>query len=70
MSVFLMNICLSPSSCCRLCATYPKLFVVPAALSEEEIRSAARFRAMGRVPAIVWRCVVNTYMYICIVLRG
>lgn len=66
-SVNTANICSSPSPC-RLCATYPKLFVVPSSLSEEDIRSAAKFRALGRVPAIVWRCVlVYMYMYMYIV---
>jgi myotubularin-related protein 3/4 len=43
----------------KLCATYPKLFVVSSAVSEEEIRSAAKFRATGRVPAVVWRHAIN-----------
>ncbi|CAI7995962.1 Myotubularin-related protein 3 [Geodia barretti] len=39
----------------KLCPTYPKLLVVPSSLTEEEMRSAAKFRAIGRFPTIVWR---------------
>jgi myotubularin-related protein 3/4 len=39
----------------KLCPTYPKLLVVPSSLTEEEIRSAAKFRALGRFPTVVWR---------------
>ena len=39
----------------RLCPTYPKLLIVPSCLSEEDLRAAGRFRALGRVPTVVWR---------------
>ena len=41
----------------RLCATYPKLLVVPSSISDDELSTAAKFRMSGRIPAIVWRCV-------------
>lgn len=42
-----------------LCATYPAMFVIPAAVSDDELRAIASFRAKGRVPAVVWRHKTN-----------
>ena len=37
-----------------LCPTYPKLFVVPAAMSDSAVRSVAEFRSKGRMPILSW----------------
>ncbi|XP_075984208.1 phosphatidylinositol-3,5-bisphosphate 3-phosphatase MTMR4 isoform X2 [Anticarsia gemmatalis] len=39
----------------KLCPSYPPLLVVPASICDEDLDSVARFRAMRRVPAVVWR---------------
>lgn len=39
----------------KLCSSYPPLLVVPACIGDEDLDSVARFRAMRRVPAVVWR---------------
>ncbi|XP_026740616.1 myotubularin-related protein 4 isoform X2 [Trichoplusia ni] len=39
----------------KLCSSYPPLLVVPASVCDEDLDSVARFRAMRRVPAVVWR---------------
>ena len=38
-----------------LCPTYPNVFIVPSAISDEDLRAIASFRSRGRVPAVVWR---------------
>ncbi|KAL0867551.1 hypothetical protein ABMA27_008321 [Loxostege sticticalis] len=39
----------------KLCPSYPPLLVVPATIGDEDLDSVARFRAMRRIPAVVWR---------------
>ncbi|XP_048482408.1 myotubularin-related protein 4 isoform X3 [Plutella xylostella] len=39
----------------KLCPSYPPLLIVPACIGDEDMDSVARFRAMRRVPAVVWR---------------
>ncbi|XP_073948583.1 phosphatidylinositol-3,5-bisphosphate 3-phosphatase MTMR4 [Choristoneura fumiferana] len=39
----------------KLCPSYPPLLVVPASIGDEDLDSVARFRAMRRIPAVVWR---------------
>ncbi|CAB3256888.1 unnamed protein product [Arctia plantaginis] len=39
----------------KLCPSYPPLLVVPASICDEDLNSVARFRAMRRIPAVVWR---------------
>ena len=39
----------------RLCATYPKLLIVPQCISDEELALVSRFRMLGRFPVVVWR---------------
>ncbi|KAJ0172940.1 hypothetical protein K1T71_011116 [Dendrolimus kikuchii] len=39
----------------KLCPSYPPLLVVPASICDEDLDSVARFRAMRRIPAVVWR---------------
>ncbi len=41
----------------RVCSTYPKLLIVPQAVSDEELVQGAKFRMMGRIPVVVWRYV-------------
>ena len=43
------------SGLCRVCPTYPKVFVVPHSIVDEELRLVADFRMSGRVPTVVWR---------------
>ncbi|KPJ20715.1 Myotubularin-related protein 3, partial [Papilio xuthus] len=39
----------------KLCPSYPPLLLVPATIGDEDLDSVARFRAMRRMPAVVWR---------------
>ncbi|TMW67659.1 hypothetical protein Poli38472_011279 [Pythium oligandrum] len=39
----------------KMCPTYPGAFVVPAALSDGELRKMSHFRARGRIPAVTYR---------------
>ncbi|XP_041972459.1 myotubularin-related protein 4 isoform X3 [Aricia agestis] len=39
----------------KLCPSYPQLLIVPASICDEDLDSVARFRAMRRMPAVVWR---------------
>ncbi|XP_045503305.1 myotubularin-related protein 4 isoform X1 [Colias croceus] len=39
----------------KLCSSYPPLLIVPATIGDEQLESVARFRAMRRIPAVVWR---------------
>nr|XP_032526415.1 myotubularin-related protein 3 isoform X2 [Danaus plexippus plexippus] len=39
----------------KLCGSYPPLLVVPASVGDDDLESVARFRAMRRIPAVVWR---------------
>jgi type II secretory pathway pseudopilin PulG/rhodanese-related sulfurtransferase len=38
----------------QICETYPKYLVVPACISDEQLRSCAQFRSKGRIPALTW----------------
>uniref|UniRef100_T1J5D9 Large ribosomal subunit protein P2 n=1 Tax=Strigamia maritima TaxID=126957 RepID=T1J5D9_STRMM len=38
-----------------LCPTYPKTFIVPAAIRNEVLENVAKFRSSRRIPVIVWR---------------
>ncbi|KAK7248885.1 phosphatidylinositol-3,5-bisphosphate 3-phosphatase [Aureococcus anophagefferens] len=37
-----------------VCASYPELLVVPAAVGDGQVAAAGKFRAEGRVPALTW----------------
>ncbi len=37
-----------------MCDTYPKYFMVPSDITDEEIRAVALFRSKGRIPALSW----------------
>ncbi|PSN38099.1 Myotubularin-related protein 3 [Blattella germanica] len=39
----------------RLCASYPRLLLVPDCITDDTLETAARFRSARRVPAVVWR---------------
>lgn len=39
----------------KMCPTYPSRFIVPAAVSDGELRKMSHFRARGRVPAVTYR---------------
>ncbi|XP_062570524.1 myotubularin-related protein 4-like [Saccostrea cucullata] len=39
----------------NLCPTYPKNHIVPASITDEDIKSSAGFRALKRFPSVVWR---------------
>jgi hypothetical protein len=39
----------------KMCPTYPSMFIVPAAISDGELRKMSHFRARGRVPAVTFR---------------
>ena len=38
----------------KLCASYPRLLILPATLRDEEIKSIASYRSQSRLPAVVW----------------
>jgi len=38
----------------KLCSTYPREFVVPSSISDEDLESIAKFRSRGRIPVLVW----------------
>lgn len=39
----------------KLCATYPRLLLVPMCITDETLGDVAAFRSARRIPAIVWR---------------
>ncbi|XP_059051540.1 myotubularin-related protein 3 [Achroia grisella] len=39
----------------KLCSSYPPALIVPRNIGDEDLDSVARFRAMRRIPAVVWR---------------
>ncbi|KAM3959472.1 LOW QUALITY PROTEIN: phosphatidylinositol-3,5-bisphosphate 3-phosphatase MTMR4 [Aphomia sociella] len=39
----------------KLCPSYPPALIVPKSIGDEDLDSVARFRAMRRIPAVVWR---------------
>eukprot|EP00467_Chlorarachnion_reptans_P000629 CAMPEP_0114505350 /NCGR_PEP_ID=MMETSP0109-20121206/10808_1 /TAXON_ID=29199 /ORGANISM="Chlorarachnion reptans, Strain CCCM449" /LENGTH=1068 /DNA_ID=CAMNT_0001683787 /DNA_START=195 /DNA_END=3401 /DNA_ORIENTATION=+ len=39
----------------KLSPTYPRYFVCPSTVSDEDLHSIAKFRSRGRIPALVWR---------------
>ncbi|KAJ1524366.1 hypothetical protein ONE63_010867 [Megalurothrips usitatus] len=39
----------------ELCSSYPRELLVPSCIKDEELKTGARFRSYGRVPAVVWR---------------
>lgn len=40
-----------------LCPSYPQLHIVPASISDDQIKSVASFRSGRRFPSVVWRLV-------------
>lgn len=38
-----------------LCATYPKLFVVPSSISDADLLAVAKFRSKGRIPVLSYK---------------
>jgi len=38
----------------KICDTYPRSFVVPSNLTDDEVKSAAEFRSKGRIPVLSW----------------
>jgi myotubularin-related protein 1/2 len=40
----------------KMCDTYAAQFLVPADISDEEIRAVAAFRSKGRLPVLSWYC--------------
>jgi myotubularin-related protein 1/2 len=38
----------------QVCRSYPRVFVVPASLSDQVLERAAKFRASGRLPVLCW----------------
>lgn len=39
----------------KLCSTYPKFWIVPQSITDQDIEIASRYRSLRRVPAVVWR---------------
>jgi myotubularin-related protein 3/4 len=39
----------------KLCKTYPKVHIVPKAITDKDLEDSAKFRSSGRFPSIVWR---------------
>jgi hypothetical protein len=42
-----------------VCPTYPGVFAVPAAISDNDLKKISEFRSKGRMPVAVWRHPVN-----------
>jgi len=40
----------------KVCPTYPRTLCIPAAASDDLLRTAALFRSRGRLPVLCWRC--------------
>ncbi|GAB5364173.1 hypothetical protein AAMO2058_000946200 [Amorphochlora amoebiformis] len=40
----------------KMCSSYPKIFMVPSTISDEDLHSIAKFRSRGRIPVLTWRC--------------
>mmetsp|Transcript_5078 Transcript_5078/g.9564 ORF Transcript_5078/g.9564 Transcript_5078/m.9564 type:complete len:770 (-) Transcript_5078:69-2378(-) len=40
----------------EICASYPRVLVVPSSCSKEELNASARFRSSGRLPVVTWVC--------------
>lgn len=38
----------------EVCDSYPAVWAIPTAVTEDEIRSVAAFRSRGRVPVLSW----------------
>ncbi|XP_021374659.1 myotubularin-related protein 3-like isoform X1 [Mizuhopecten yessoensis] len=38
-----------------VCQSYPKYHIVPAAITDEQLKKVASFRALARFPSVVWR---------------
>lgn len=43
----------------ELCSTYPKLHIVPAKISDDNVKAVVKFRTSGRFPSVVWRHMTN-----------
>lgn len=43
----------------ELCATYPKLHIVPAMITDSKMEAVVKFRTSGRFPSVVWRHMTN-----------
>lgn len=43
----------------KLCASYPKLLIVPACISDETLMAVSSFRSSRRIPAVVYRHLEN-----------
>lgn len=41
----------------KVCSTYPKYWIVPSSITDQDIDSACRYRSLRRGPAVVWRSV-------------
>eukprot|EP01089_Gocevia_fonbrunei_P018665 TRINITY_DN6380_c0_g1_i1.p1 TRINITY_DN6380_c0_g1~~TRINITY_DN6380_c0_g1_i1.p1 ORF type:complete len:560 (-),score=69.68 TRINITY_DN6380_c0_g1_i1:66-1745(-) len=42
-----------------ICDTYPARFIVPASITDEGLREAAKFRSKGRIPVVCWQHPIN-----------
>ncbi|KAF1761484.1 hypothetical protein GCK72_009740 [Caenorhabditis remanei] len=40
----------------EVCPTYPEKVIVPKGITDEDIRTGAPYRSIGRFPAVIWRC--------------
>jgi len=38
----------------EICKSYPSFLIVPASITNEDIKEVAKFRNKGRIPAVVW----------------
>ncbi|PAV56071.1 hypothetical protein WR25_01105 isoform A [Diploscapter pachys] len=39
----------------EICETYPERIIVPANITEQQLKVACKFRSMNRLPAVVWK---------------
>lgn len=45
-----------------MCPSYPPQLLVPACISDETLEFVAKFRSSRRIPAIVWRYMISSFL--------
>lgn len=49
------TICTQTGKFFRFCSTYPNYWIIPLTISDLEVEQVGLYRALRRVPAVVWR---------------
>ncbi|CAL2037101.1 unnamed protein product [Caenorhabditis brenneri] len=40
----------------EVCPTYPEKIIIPKGITDDEVKTGAKYRSISRFPAVVWRC--------------